>query len=263
MPASTSTKLTLAHAKVSARVPNSMMSAHTATPTDPGREKAAQQEHRQRPRPRRQHVEAEHPAADDRQQDEDDEAAQHPDQPGAGGEMAHADRGQELVLHRLRPDVEQHRVGDLELADVDRSRARSCRPARTVACSGVSSRKRVMSPMESTPTTGQKSSSKKKNTLRMPMRALRTTTAHAARPQRASSTKTSSSSGSRTWRSRTTTPSAEARAGSRAGASRRRPPCTRSSRRPRRSAGRRTPRRATPASRPASARSRRPGGSGA
>src|SRR5262245_30450352 len=50
-----------------------------------------------------------------------------------------------------------------------------------VPCSGVSPRKRVISPMESTPTTGQNRSSKKKKTLRMPMRALRTTTAHAAR----------------------------------------------------------------------------------
>src|SRR5512145_371815 len=38
-----------------------------------------------------------------------------------------------------------------------------------------------MSPIDSTPTTGQNSSSKKKNTLRTPMRALRTTTAQAAR----------------------------------------------------------------------------------
>ena len=33
MPASTSTMLTLAHAKASARLPNSVMSAQTATPT--------------------------------------------------------------------------------------------------------------------------------------------------------------------------------------------------------------------------------------
>src|SRR5688572_1782146 len=45
-------------------------------------------------------------------------------------------------------------------------------------CSGVRPRKRVMRPMDSTPTIGQKSSSKKKNTLRTPMMALRTTTAH-------------------------------------------------------------------------------------
>src|SRR5262245_25561396 len=50
-----------------------------------------------------------------------------------------------------------------------------------VPCSGVSPRKRVMSPIDSTPTTGQNRSSKKKKTLRTPMRALRTTTAHAAR----------------------------------------------------------------------------------
>src|SRR5919201_1320158 len=47
-------------------------------------------------------------------------------------------------------------------------------------CSGVRLRKRVMRPIESTPTTGQNTSSKKKNTLRMPMTALRAMTAHAA-----------------------------------------------------------------------------------
>src|SRR5438094_257563 len=47
-------------------------------------------------------------------------------------------------------------------------------------CSGVSPRKRVMSPIESTPTTAQNTSSKKKNTLRMPMTVLRAITAHAA-----------------------------------------------------------------------------------
>src|SRR5688500_11509013 len=49
-------------------------------------------------------------------------------------------------------------------------------------CAGVSSRNFVMKPIEITPTTGQKSSSKKKNTLRDAMRALRTTTAHTASP---------------------------------------------------------------------------------
>ena len=53
-----------------------------------------------------------------------------PTDPGAEGEVADADRGQELVLDRLRPDVEQHRVGDLELADVD-DRQRDRRPGRT------------------------------------------------------------------------------------------------------------------------------------
>src|SRR5688500_12675917 len=45
-------------------------------------------------------------------------------------------------------------------------------------CSGVRPRNRVMSPIDSTPTTGQNSSSKKKKTLRIPMMVLRTTTAH-------------------------------------------------------------------------------------
>src|SRR5262245_36437203 len=51
-------------------------------------------------------------------------------------------------------------------------------PTRTKApCSGVRPRKRVISPIESTPTTGQNTSSKKKKTLRMPMTALRAITA--------------------------------------------------------------------------------------
>src|SRR5687768_1817131 len=44
----------------------------------------------------------------------------------------------------------------------------------------VRPRKRVMSPMDRTPTMGQKSSSKKKNTLREAMSVLRITTAHTA-----------------------------------------------------------------------------------
>src|SRR2546430_7842002 len=48
------------------------------------------------------------------------------------------------------------------------------------ACSGVRWRNRVMRPMDSTPTIGQKRSSKKKNTLREAMSALRTTTAQTA-----------------------------------------------------------------------------------
>src|SRR5437667_9349421 len=47
-------------------------------------------------------------------------------------------------------------------------------------CSGVRPRKRVIRPMDSTPTMGQKSSSKKKNTLRTPMRAFRSITAQTA-----------------------------------------------------------------------------------
>src|SRR5687767_12146642 len=47
-------------------------------------------------------------------------------------------------------------------------------------CATVRPRKRVMSPMESTPTMGQKSSSKKKKTLREAMSVLRITTAHTA-----------------------------------------------------------------------------------
>src|SRR5439155_22152871 len=49
------------------------------------------------------------------------------------------------------------------------------------ACAGVSSRKRDIKPMERTPTTGQNRSSKKKNTLRAPIRAFRSVTAQTAR----------------------------------------------------------------------------------
>src|SRR5262252_1987966 len=55
-------------------------------------------------------------------------------------------------------------------------------PIRTnEAWAGVSSRNRDIRPIESTPTIGQKSSSKKKNTLRAPMSALRRVTAQTAR----------------------------------------------------------------------------------
>src|SRR5881296_3827278 len=49
------------------------------------------------------------------------------------------------------------------------------------ACASVSSRNRDIRPMERTPTIGQKRSSKKKNTLRAPMRAFRSVTAQTAR----------------------------------------------------------------------------------
>src|SRR5689334_11268882 len=48
------------------------------------------------------------------------------------------------------------------------------------ACGRVRPRKRVMSPIDTTPTIGQKRSSKKKNTLRDAISPLRTTTAHTA-----------------------------------------------------------------------------------
>src|SRR5207245_11270352 len=48
------------------------------------------------------------------------------------------------------------------------------------ACAWVSSRNRDIRPIDSTPTMGQKSSSKKKNTLRAPMRAFRSVTAQTA-----------------------------------------------------------------------------------
>src|SRR5437762_9876040 len=47
-------------------------------------------------------------------------------------------------------------------------------------CAGVRPRNLVISPIDSTPTIGQKSSSKKKKTLRDAISALRTTTAHTA-----------------------------------------------------------------------------------
>src|SRR5213593_3387330 len=47
-------------------------------------------------------------------------------------------------------------------------------------CAGVRPRNLVISPIDSTPTIGQNSSSKKKKTLRDAISALRTTTAHTA-----------------------------------------------------------------------------------
>src|SRR5262249_1839376 len=48
------------------------------------------------------------------------------------------------------------------------------------ACASVSARNRDIRPIESTPTIGHNSRSKKKNTLRAPMRALRKVTAQTA-----------------------------------------------------------------------------------
>ena len=77
MPASTSTMLTLAQAKASARLPNSVMSAHTATPTTQALRKQPSRNTATGPTPAASTLKSEHPGAHHRQQDEDDEAAQH------------------------------------------------------------------------------------------------------------------------------------------------------------------------------------------
>ena len=83
MPASTSTRLTLAHAKASARLPNSVMSAHTATPTTHAVRKQPRRKVGERSHAGCEDVEAERPPAERGQQHEDGEAAHHPHEPGA------------------------------------------------------------------------------------------------------------------------------------------------------------------------------------
>ena len=61
-------------------------------------------------------IEAEGPGADEGHEGEDHHPARHPDQPRAHRHVPDADRGEELVLHGLGPDVEEHGIGDVELA---------------------------------------------------------------------------------------------------------------------------------------------------
>src|SRR3989442_525988 len=132
MPASTSTRLTLAHANASARLPKSVMSAQTATPTT----------HAVRMQPRRNVPSA--------------------SQPGRSTSKSNAHQ----------PST---------VSSTNTAKLRPIPTSTNDACGGVSSRKRVIKPIESTPTMGQNSSSKKKNTLREPIRALRSVTAQTAR----------------------------------------------------------------------------------
>src|SRR2546425_3138365 len=179
MPASTSTMLTLAHANASARLPNSVISAHTATPTT----------HAVRKQPRRNVASASQPGW----------STWNPNahQPSAASSTNTA---------RLRtiPTIQDPSVRwrmpigarNWCLSDFDQTSSRTAYatsswqtlttesaivPTSTNdACACVSSRNRDIRPIDSTPTIGQKSSSKKKNTLRAPMRAFRSVTAQTA-----------------------------------------------------------------------------------
>src|SRR3989442_64169 len=179
MPASTSTMLTLAHANASARLPNSAISAHTATPTT----------HAVRKQPRRNVASASQPGW----------STWNPNahQPSAASSTNTA---------RLRtiPTIQDPSVRwrmpigarNWCLSDFDQTSSRTAyatsswqtlttesaiEPTSTNdACAWVSSRNRDIRPIDSTPTMGQKSSSKKKNTLRAPMRAFRSVTAQTA-----------------------------------------------------------------------------------
>src|SRR3989442_3876025 len=180
MPASTSTMLTLAHANASARLPNSAISAHTATPTT----------HAVRKQPRRNVASASQPGW----------STWNPNahQPSAASSTNTA---------RLRtlPTIQDPSVRwrmpigarNWCLSDFDQTSSRTAYatsswqtlttdsaivPTSTNdACASVSSRNRDIRPIERTPTIGQKSSSKKKKTLRAPMSAFRSVTAQTAR----------------------------------------------------------------------------------
>src|SRR4030095_4035533 len=179
MPASTSTMLTLAHANASARLPKSVINAHTATPTT----------HAVRKQPSRNVPSA--------------------SQPGWSTWKPKAHRpsaASRTNTARLRtmPTIQDPSVRwrmpigarNWCLRDFDQTSSRNARvtsswqtltidnaivPTSTNdACASVSSRNRDIRPIESTPTIGQKSSSKKKNTLRAPISAFRSVTAQTA-----------------------------------------------------------------------------------
>ena len=114
-------------------------------------------------------------------------------------QVADADRRQELVLHRLRPHVEEHRVGDLELADADdRQRHRADQDERRWPRRQLEKARHQAD--------GQHAHHRPEQQLEEEEDVARAHERSCAavepprrrRPQRASSTKTSSSSGSRT-----------------------------------------------------------------
>src|SRR5207249_1840174 len=171
--------LTLAQANASARFPNSVISAQTATPTT----------HAVRKQPRRNVASASQPGWSTRKSNAH--------QPSAASSTNTA---------RLRtiPTIQDPSVRwrmpigarNWCLSDLDQTSSRTAYatsswqtlttesaivPTSTNdACAWVSSRNRDIRPIDSTPTMGQKSSSKKKNTLRAPMRAFRSVTAQTA-----------------------------------------------------------------------------------
>src|SRR6266436_323615 len=120
MPESMTTKCTAAHAEVSARVPKSSTRLQTRSPMMSEQRKQPIRNRAREPGPPPHEVEAEGPGADHGHEQKDRHAARHPHDPGADGQVTDADGGEELVLHGLRPDVEEHRVGNVELTHLYR-----------------------------------------------------------------------------------------------------------------------------------------------
>src|SRR5437879_5995139 len=87
---------------------------------DPRGEEAAEEEDGERAPADPERVEVEGPPGEPGQEGEDHEPARDADEPGTERQVPHGDRREELVLHRLAPDVVEHRIGDVELADLDR-----------------------------------------------------------------------------------------------------------------------------------------------
>src|SRR5881409_988616 len=179
MPASTRTRFTLAHAKASARLPKSVISAQTKTPTI----------HALRKQPRTKTATGSHPGARTRKSKahQPSAASRRKSAPPRAIPTSH----EPSVRWRIPMGARNWCFSDFDQTSNRTAYATSSWqtlttesaivPIRTNdACSGVRWRNRVMRPMESTPTIGQKRSSKKKNTLREAMSALRTTTAQTA-----------------------------------------------------------------------------------
>src|SRR5882724_119754 len=179
MPASTSTMLTLAQANASARLPKSVIRAHTATPTT----------HAVRKQPSRNVASASQPPWSTWKPN-----AQWPSTASSTN----------TARLRTIPTIQDPSVRwrmpigarNWCLSDFDQTSSRTAYatsswqtlttesaivPTSTnEACASVSWRNRDIRPIDSTPTIGQKSSSKKKKTLRAPMRAFRSVTAQTA-----------------------------------------------------------------------------------
>src|SRR5213594_2265557 len=179
MPASTSTRFTLAHAKASARLPKSVISAQTKTPTI----------HALRKQPRTKTATGSHPGARTRKSKahQPSAARRRKSAPPRAIPTSH----EPSVRWRIPMGARNWCFSDFDQTSSRTAYATSSWQTLTTesaivptstkdACAAVSSRKRDIRPIESTPTIGQKSSSKKKNTLRAPMRALRSVTAQTA-----------------------------------------------------------------------------------
>src|SRR3990170_4556332 len=179
MPARTSTRFTLAHAKASARLPKSVIRAQTATPTTQAVRK----------QPRRNIASARHPGSKTRKSNTHQPStarSTNPVKPRA------TPTSQEPIVRWRTPIGARNWC----FSDFDQTSSRTAYatsswqtfttdsasvPTSTKdVWSGVSWRNFDIRPIERTPTTGQKSSSKKKKTLRAPMSAFRSATAQTA-----------------------------------------------------------------------------------